>query len=352
MRCYCVAEFGEPLHKVDQPTPHPKGSEALVRVSHCGVCHTDVHLWHGYYNLGGGKKLELSGRGVKPPFTPGHEVFGEIVSVGSDAPESAIGRRGVVFPWVGCGNCKFCHEGDDHLCATPRFLGVFSPGGYGDHVIVPSTRHVVEMPGVDPALAATYACSGLTAFGALAKARPFGADAPLVLIGAGGVGLTAVALLVAESAIGYTVVDIDDGKLDLARSLGAPATVNARSPDAGDQIASAGAPATVIDFVGSEETATLALGVLRKGGTYIVVGLYGGELKIPLPSIPLRVLRIQGSYVGNLATFEELAALVSTGRVPAIPVERRAWHRCTETLEALEAGQINGRVVLEIGDGE
>ena len=88
MRCYCVAEFGEPLQRMERPTPQPKGTEVLVRVSHCGVCHTDVHLWHGYYDLGDGKKLELSGRGVKPPFTPGHEMFGEVVSVGPEAPES------------------------------------------------------------------------------------------------------------------------------------------------------------------------------------------------------------------------------------------------------------------------
>ena len=351
MRSYSVTTFGEPLRPVEHPTPEPAGTEALVRVSHCGVCHTDVHLWHGYYDVGEGKKLDLSTRGVNLPMTPGHEIFGEIVAVGPGGDPATIGRRGVVFPWIGCGDCPACRAGDDNLCPTPRFLGVFQPGGYGDHVLVPSARHVVEMPGVDPALAATYACSGLTAFGALDKARPFGPDTPLVLIGAGGVGLTAVALLVAEGATGFRVVDIDARKLEAARALGAPVTVNARDPDAAAQLSAGGAPAAVVDFVGSEETAALALGVLRKGGAYILVGLYGGALKVPLPSIPLRVLRIEGSYVGNLATLEALAALVATGRVPPIPVETRCWDRCTETLEALEAGQVTGRVVLQVGAG-
>lgn len=353
MKSWSIATFGAPLVPLEADTPQPTGAQALVRVRYCGVCHTDLHIWQGYYDLGDGKKLDLAARGVSLPSTPGHEIYGEIVAVGPQGDRAAVGRRGVVFPWVGCGACPACRAEDEHLCPAPRFLGVFAPGGYGDHVIVPDADYVMEAPGVDPALAATYACSGLTAFAALRKARPYGPDAPLVLIGAGGVGLTAVALLRAQGAGHFTVVDIDEAALAAARDLGAPATVNTRGvedPVAAVAEAAGGAPAAVVDFVGNEQTSSLALASLRKGGAYVLVGLFGGALHIPLPSLPIRVLRIEGSYIGNRAMLRELLALVAAGRVPAIPVERRPWAECTHTLERLEQRQVHGRVVLDLAD--
>lgn len=354
MRSWSIAAFGEPLVPLEQDTPQPAGAQALVRVSHCGVCHTDLHIWQGYYDLGDGKKLDLASRGVSLPATPGHEIYGEIVAVGPNGDRDAVGRRGVVFPWVGCGDCPACATEDEHLCPAPRFLGVFAPGGYGDHVIVPDVGYVMEVEGIDPALAATYACSGLTAFAALRKAEPYGSDAPLVLIGAGGVGLTAVALLVAQGEPHFTVVDIDDEALAVARDLGAPATVNSRNVEdavAAVTAAAGGAPAAVVDFVGNEQTSSLALAALRKGGAYVLVGLFGGALHIPLPSLPIRVLRIEGSYIGNRAMLRDLLTLVASGRVPPIPVECRPWADCTETLQRLERREVHGRAVLDLTSG-
>ena len=350
MRSWSVTTFGKPLEMLDRATPAPKGTEVLVRVTRCGVCHSDVHIWHGFYDIGEGQRLNVADRGVKLPLTMGHEAYGEIVAVGPEGDRSAIGKIGVVFPWTGCGTCATCRGGDEHLCATPRSMGVFRDGGYGDHVLAPSARHVVPMPGVEPGLAATYACSGLTALGALDKAKPYGPGARLVVIGAGGLGLMAVALLKAEGATDFTVVDIDDRKLAAARAMGAPETVNAKAPDAAAQIAAHGPVASVVDFVGSEASSALALGVVKKGGAYIVVGLYGGQLKLPLPSIPWRALRIEGSYVGNLATLERLAGLVSGGKVPPIPVETRPWQEASRALDDLEHGRITGRVVLAVDE--
>ncbi|WP_119166617.1 alcohol dehydrogenase [Algihabitans albus] len=351
MKAWSVTEFGAPLERLERETPQPAATQVLVRVSHCGVCHTDLHLWQGYYDIGGGKKLELASRGVTLPATLGHEIFGEVVAVGPEGDQGAIGRQGVVFPWTGCGACPACAAEDEHLCVAPRYLGVFTPGGYGDHVLLPDSRYLVPAPGVEPALAATYACSGLTAFAALRKAEPFGTDTPLVLIGAGGVGLTAIALLVAQGLKSFTVVDIDDAALAAARALGAPATVNSMaSDDPIDSVkrAAGGAPATIVDFVGNEATSGLALDLLRKGGAYVLVGLFGGALHLPLPSLPIRVLRIEGSYIGNRALFGELMQLVASGRVPPIPIEERPWSNCTEALRSLERREIRGRVVLRL----
>lgn len=351
MRSWSVTRFGEKLERLDRATPAPKGTEVLVRVSRCGVCHSDVHIWQGFYDMGGGQRLNVADRGVTLPLTMGHEAYGEIVAVGPEGDRSAIGKTGVVFPWTGCGTCPACRAGDEHLCLTPRSMGVFRDGGYGDHVLAPSARHVVPMPGIEPGLAATYACSGLTALGALDKAKPYGPGARLVVIGAGGLGLMAVSLLKAEGATDFTVVDLDDRKLAAARALGAPETVNASAPDVAAQLAAHGPVGAVVDFVGSEATSALALGALKKGGAYVVVGLYGGQLRLPLPSIPWRALRIEGSYVGNLATLERLAALVSGGKVAPIPVETRAWEAASQTLDDLAHGRITGRVVLAVDEG-
>ena len=351
MRAWSVTEFGAPLQQIERETPRPAAAQVLVRVSHCGVCHTDLHLWQGYYDVGDGKKLDLAARGVTLPATLGHEIFGEVVAVGPEGNQDALGRQGVVFPWTGCGSCAACAAEDEHLCTEPRYLGVFAPGGYGDHVLLPDDRYLVPVPGVEPALAATYACSGLTAFAALRKAEPFGQDAPLVLIGAGGVGLTAVALLVAQGLKTFTVVDIDDAALAAARDLGAPATVNSAASDAPLEAvrrSAGGPPAAIVDFVGNEATAKLALDLLRKGGAYVLVGLFGGALHLPLPSLPIRVLRIEGSYIGNRALFADLMRLVATGRVPPIPIEERPWSDCTEALRELERREIRGRVVLTL----
>jgi D-arabinose 1-dehydrogenase-like Zn-dependent alcohol dehydrogenase len=110
--------------------PQPRGNEVLVQVKACGVCHSDLHLWSGYYDLGGGKRIALADRGAVLPFTMGHEVVGRIVAAGPDADPSVVGRNGVVFPWIGCGQCDPCSRGMELMCETPRTIGTRKNGGY------------------------------------------------------------------------------------------------------------------------------------------------------------------------------------------------------------------------------
>ena len=119
MKSFDVCECGAPLKLMERPTPKPTGSEVLLKVLAAGVCHSDLHIWDGYYDLGGGKRLQLTDRGVKLPLTMGHENVGEVVAVGPDAKGVKVGDRRLVHPWIGCGDCAICRHGEEQLCHDP-----------------------------------------------------------------------------------------------------------------------------------------------------------------------------------------------------------------------------------------
>ena len=194
MRMFQVCRCGEPLQLNEEPTPEPTGTEVLLKVKAAGVCHSDLHIWDGYYELGGGKRLQLLERGIKLPLTMGHENVGEVVAVGPDAKGVKIGDVRLANPWIGCGECMVCKRGEENLCKTPKNLGVFSDGGYASHLMVPHPRHLFDIGNLTPVQAAPLACSGVTTFSALKKVGPVIKDEPVVIIGAGGLGLMAIAL--------------------------------------------------------------------------------------------------------------------------------------------------------------
>src|ERR1700745_938997 len=193
MRAMQIIEWGKPLEARDYPNPEPQGEEVLLRVEAVGVCHSDVHIWDGYFDLGDGRKIPLESRGVHLPFTMGHEIAGEVAALGPHASGVAVGDKVVAYPWIGCGDCAVCRKGEELLCLNPRTLGTRRAGGYSTHVIVPHGRYLLPHQGVPQALAATYTRSGITAFSALKKTGGHvGSDDHLVIIGAGGVGGSAV----------------------------------------------------------------------------------------------------------------------------------------------------------------
>lgn len=348
MKSYDVISFGQPLQLSEKATPQPSGTEVLLRVKAAGVCHSDLHLLDGYYELGQGRRLHVTDRGVTPPITMGHEVVGEAVSFGPDAEGIAVGDVRLVFPWLGCGKCPACERGFENLCRKPNCVGVHRPGGYADHVLVPHPKYLIDIAPLTPEAAAPFACSGLTAYSALMKLGPLLHEIPVAIIGAGGVGLMALALLKALGCAGGIAVDISDTKLQAAVAAGAIATVNSTSPDASAQLTSAakGGLLAVIDFVGTTETAELALSVLARGGRYIVVGLYGGEFSIPMPMIPMRALTIQGSYTGSLAELEELMVMARRGDIPMVPVTSCDMGEVNTVLDRLRRGEIVGRGII------
>ncbi|MGA0597897.1 alcohol dehydrogenase [Enterovirga sp. CN4-39] len=348
MRCYCVTEFGRPLVAMDCDLPEPTGDEVLVRVKGAGVCHSDLHLWEGGYDLGNGRILSLKDRGTKLPLALGHEIAGEAIAAGPQATRIEAGRNYLVYPWIGCGECSVCRAGNENLCAKAQFLGVARHGGYAEHVLVPRSRYLLDLGDIDPAEAAPYACSGVTTYSALKKAGRSLYEKPIVIIGAGGLGLMCLAILKGMGGAGAIVVELDPAKREAALKAGAKAAIDGASPDAAAQIAAIlGEQASVaIDLVGAPATASLGFDCLEKGGKLIIVGLFGGSAPWPLPFIPMRGITIVGSLVGNLTELTELMALVRAGKVPPIPVTRMPLSAANDALTMLRDGKVVGRTVL------
>jgi len=342
-----VQEFGKPLAQVLRETPQPQGTEVLLRVGSCGVCHSDLHLHDGYFDLGGGNKLDLT-RSMQLPRTLGHEVAGTVVAVGPEAVGVRIGERRVVFPWIGCGRCAVCLAGDEHLCAAPRGLGVQRDGGFADHIIVPHPRVLLEFDPLPEDQAATLACSGLTAYSALKKVPSLGPADPLLIIGAGGVGLSGIRLAHRMLGVAPIVVELDKGKWDIAREAGAGEMVDPAAEGALKSLlkATGGGVAAAVDFVGAAATFSFGFGALRKSGKLICVGLFGGSAPVLPVMVAMKAVTVTGSYVGSLAEMHELMAIARAGELPAMPLATRPLAEAMAAMDDLRAGRVKGRAIL------
>lgn len=348
MHCECLTKFGAPLTHAERADPVPTGTEIVLRVTASGVCHTDLHYRSGGYDLGRGERLDLEKRGTKLPLVLGHEMAGRIVAAGPDAPALDPSRNYVVYPWHGCGHCSQCLADHEFFCPTPSFMGVHVDGGFATHIKVPHPKYLFDMGTLDPTVAAPLACSGLTAYAGLMKVRETLATLSPVIIGAGGLGMMATGIVKALGGPGAVVVDIDAGKRDSVLAAGGTTLISAGADDALEQIKAAlGGPAqAVIDFVGSPITAQLGFDVLGRGGTLVLIGLFGGAAPWSLPLITTKTVTIQGSYVGTKAEFAELIALVSSGQVPIVPPRLYPLEDANRAIDDLETKSVIGRGVL------
>jgi len=305
----------EPLAVSESETPKPEGDQVLVKVNSVGVCHSDLHLWEGGYDLGDGQFMKVTDRGVKYPVTPGHEIVGTVEDIGNNVSGITKGDQVLVFPWIGCGECPACKVKNENLCDAPKSMGVFQDGGYSDYALIPSFKYLAKLDGVDPDAATSLACSGLTAYTAIKKANQNSPEF-LVIVGAGGLGLMGVQIAKAITKAKIICVDLDDQKLDIAKEMGAHYTINSKDPETSQKIMSIcndkGAD-SVVDFVNAPPTVKLGFAILRKRGNLVLVGLFGGSLELSLVTIPLKSLTIQGAYTGNYDDMVELLALARKG---------------------------------------
>ncbi len=347
MLSYQVQAFGKPLAQVIRETPVPQGSEVIVRVGSCGVCHSDVHLHDGYFDLGGDAKLDMT-RALQPPRTLGHEIAGVVVAVGPDAQVAKVGDRRVVFPWIGCGACSLCAAGNEHLCNKPAALGIHRDGGFADHVSVPHPKYLLDYGSLAEEQACTYACSGLTAWSALKKVAPLGPKDPLLIIGAGGVGLSGIRLARKLFEMPPIVVELDRSKWDIAREAGAGEVIDPNADGALKALLkSTGGVAAAIDFVGSAATFNFGFNALRKAGKLVCVGLFGGSTTIVPAMVSMKAVSVTGSYVGSLAEMHELMAIARDGSLPNLPLASQPLDTATQALTDLRAGRIRGRTILK-----
>ena len=348
MKAYQITNWGQPLEERDVPVPQPAGTEVLIKITACGICHSDIHIWDGFFDLGGGRKLSLEDRGLALPFTMGHEPVGEVVALGPDAAGVRVGDRRIVYPWIGCGTCGVCLRGEELLCNNPITVGTRRDGGYAEYLVAPHAKYLVPYDGVDEAFAATAACSGITAYSALKKLAHLREDQTLLIIGAGGVGLAGVGMAKAVVKAKVIVADIDPAKRAAALAAGADVVIDNGDAGARKQLMGMtdGGPDGVIDFVGAPASSGFGFQVLAKGGTLVVVGLFGGAMELPISMLPLKVVNIQGSYVGTQQDLVELLQLMRDGKVKPVPIVKRQLSEAPMAIQDLRDGKAVGRYVL------
>jgi propanol-preferring alcohol dehydrogenase len=338
----------EPLAVSETDTPKPQGDQVLVKVKSVGVCHSDLHLWEGGYDLGDGQFMKVTDRGVKYPVTPGHEIVGIVEEIGDSVNGISKNDEVLVFPWIGCGECPACKVGNENLCDSPKSMGVFQDGGYSDYSLIPSYKYLAKLDGVNPDSATSLACSGLTAYTAIKKANQNSPEF-ILIIGAGGLGLMGVQIAKAITKAKILCVDLDDQKLSTAKEMGADFIFNSKDADVIQKIMSTcngkGAD-SIVDFVNAPPTVKTALAVIRKRGNLVLVGLFGGSIELSLVTIPLKSIIIQGAYTGNYNDMVELLDLARKNIINPVISKRYSLDDANTALNDLKNRKIIGRAVI------
>jgi propanol-preferring alcohol dehydrogenase len=277
MKAARTVKLNEPLQIQELQTPTPKGTQVLVKIQSSGVCHSDVHVWEGYYEGIGGQPLKTTDRGVKYPLTPGHEIAGIVDSLGEQVKGFGKNEKVLVYPWIGEGMCPACRIGEENLCDKPRSLGIYNDGGYAEYVLVPDYKYLVKIgDDIDTDTTAPLSCAGLTAYGAVKNAN-IKPDDNVVIVGTGGLGLMAIQLVRAVTAARIIAMDIDDKKLQVAKKEGADIVVNLKNEDHVKVVMELtdklGVDA-VIDFVNSTKSVEDYMQILRRRARLVLVVLF------------------------------------------------------------------------------
>ena len=348
MRRQSLVKFDAPLCETIVETPKPQGKEVLVRIERCGLCHSDLHIQDGYADLGGGKRLDTT-RGMALPFTLGHEIAGVVEEVGSDVDKSLVGAKKAVFPWIGCGQCRDCLNGDENLCLKQRFLGVSIDGGFASHVLVPDAKYLLDYDPLPVNVAATLMCSGVTAYGALKRLVDRPRQRNLLLIGLGGVGMMGLALAHTMFKQSISIADTNPAARETALRSGAAFAYDPSEPEISRRILKEtdGGFDEIVDFAGNEKSMACAVSVVARGGKIVVSGLMGGNFSLPMVQWIYKRMTIEGFMVGTLAEGHELMALARAGKIKPTPMREEPMADVQKWIEALRAGKVVGRVILK-----
>ena len=341
MRRQSLVKFDAPLCETIVETPKPVGKEVLVRIERCGLCHSDLHIQDGYADLGGGKRLDTT-RGMTLPFTLGHEIAGVVEEVGGEVSKQLIGAKKAVFPWIGCGQCRDCLNGDENLCLKQRFLGVSIDGGFASHVLVPDAKYLLDY---DPL---PVKCSGVTAYGALKRLVDRPRQRNLLLIGLGGVGMMGLSFAQAMFKQTISVADLNPAAREAALQNGAAVAYDPAEPEIARRIVKEtdGGFDEIVDFAGNEKSMAFAVSVVARGGKIVVSGLMGGNFSLPMVQWIYKRMTIEGFMVGTLAEAHELMALARAGKIKPTPMKEEPMGDVQNWIDALRAGKVVGRIVL------
>jgi propanol-preferring alcohol dehydrogenase len=336
MQAAVVEQFGKPLVLSELDTPSPEAGQILVKTEACGVCHTDLHAANGDWPLK-----------PTPPFTPGHEGIGIVTELGAGVTGIKVGDR-VGVPWLysACGHCEYCLSAREPVCSKAEYGGYTKNGGFAEYIVA-DPNYVARIPdGLSAAQAAPIICAGVTTYKGLKETKAKSGEW-VAISGCGGLGHLAIQY---AKAMGLKVcaVDIDDGKLEHATQVGADAVVNAKADDpvtAVIKITDGGAHGVLITAP-SLEAFNQGVGMTRKHGTCVLVGLPPGEFPTPLFDVVANCITIRGSFVGNRKDMAEALAFAAEGKVKA-DIELQPLASINEIFERLEHGEVPSRVVID-----
>ena len=334
MHALVVREFGAALAVEVVPLPEPGPGQALVRLISTGVCHTDLHALEGDWPVK-----------PSPPFIPGHEGVGEVVELGSGVTDLAVGDIvGNTWLWSACSSCEYCLTGWETLCESQQNGGYSVDGSFGQYMLVDS-RFAARIPaGADPIEVAPVLCAGVTVYKGLkmTEAQP---GEWVVISGIGGLGHIAVQYAVAMG-LRVVAVDVAEEKLELARQHGAELTVNARQGDPVEEIlrVTGGAHGVLVTAVHPSAFGQ-AIGMARRGGTIVFLGLPAGDFPAPIFDIVLKGLTVRGSIVGTRQDLKEALEFYARGVIHPT-VSARRLDEINEVFDEMKHGKIDGRVVL------
>ena len=336
MRAAVLHEFRHPLVVQEVNPPKAEADEVLIEVEACGVCHSDLHVRDGDWP-------QLA-RIVKKPLILGHEICGRVVERGAGVQDLKVGDR-VGVPWLhwSCGDCEFCREGNENLCARQKITGVTVDGGYAEFAKAPGS-HAMKIPERLASIeAAPLFCAGVTVYRALKQAR-ISRGQRLAVFGIGGLGHIGVQI---GKALGAEViaVDVSEEKLRLAQSLGAARTFHAASADVAKGLRDIGGVHAALVTSATKAAYDAAFHCVRASGTLLVVGLPSENISFPPILMAAREIRLQASAVGTRKDLRETLALAAEKKIRC-EVSSRPLARVNEVMEDLRGGRINGRVVI------
>ena len=336
MQAAVVEHFEKPLVIKELPIPEPRDGQILIKTEACGVCHTDLHAADGDWPL-------------KPalPFIPGHEGIGIVTKLGAGVTNVKVGDR-VGVPWLysACGHCEFCLGAHETVCGSAEFGGYTKNGGFAEYIIA-DPKYVALIPkGLSAQEAAPLICAGVTTYKGLKETQAKPGDW-VVISGIGGLGHLAVQY---AKAMGLHVcaVDIDDGKLAHATKLGADATVNVKAADAVDKVVkiTGGGAHGVLITAPNLAAFKQGVGMTRKFGTCVLVGLPPGEFPTPLFDVVANCITIRGSFVGTRLDMAEALAFAAEGKVKA-NIELQPLSAINDVFKRLKQGEVAARVVID-----
>lgn len=336
MKAAVLHALAGPLSIDEIAKPEAGAGEVLIQVAACGVCHSDLHLVRGEWDL------------LKPitkiPLVPGHEVAGTIAAIGEGVDGFTVGDR-VGVPWLHftCGNCEYCLAGRETLCGKQQVTGCTVDGGFAEFIKAKAS-HTAKLPdNLSFAEAAPLLCAGLTVHRAL---NDSGVEAGqrVAIFGIGGLGHLAVQLAKARGAE-VIAVDVSDDKLELARECGADHTVNAATAQAHKEVKKLGGAHVVMVTSGSKAAYETGLRSLRKGGTLSIVGMAPEPISLSTVAMVSGEYRIVASAVGTRQDLREVLQLAAEGKVRC-RIETRPFEQADAVLNEMQNGSLIGRVVL------